>query len=160
MTSVVIHAKTAHIFISPVGFITYANDYLLAFDSYKPEVPFSPALYYLTCRSLELSFKAFLLINGIDRNKLKSRSFGHDLAALLRKSKELGLLDKLAISESEQEQVQKANTWYARKGFEYFELQNLVDGKDTLPDLNIVRDLAFRMIASLKPLCLDAAQKS
>ena len=144
-------------FISPAGFIVYANDYLNAYDSYKPDKPFSPALYYLICRSLELSFKAFLLTEGIKRNKLRSRDYGHNLKALLKKTKELNIMSVVELSGNEQEQVSKANNWYMRKGFEYFEMQNIIDGKDTLPDLKVLRELAQRLVTVLKPICVKIA---
>jgi len=43
--------------MGPTGFIIYAQDFLNSFKAYSPEKPFSPAKYYLICRSIELSLK-------------------------------------------------------------------------------------------------------
>ncbi len=71
MTDYVLKAEKGHIFISPIGFLTYAKDFYNASEAYISEKPFSPSCYYLVCRSLELSLKAYLLTEGIKRNKLK-----------------------------------------------------------------------------------------
>jgi len=158
MTNYVLKAEPAHINVSPTGFLVYATDFLNAHESYKSDNAFSPASYYLVCRSLELSMKSFLLAKGMARQEIKDRrKYGHDLKKLLRKAKELGINTISPISDAQEEQIVKANDWYARKGFEYFELQNIVDGRETLPNLEVLIRIARCLVKDLKPLCLSVA---
>jgi hypothetical protein len=100
--------------------------------------------------------KSFLLAKGITRQEIKNE-YGHDLQKILRKAKELGINTTSPISETQEEQIVKANDWYARKGFEYFELQNIVDGPETLPNLQALAEIARCLVKNLKPFCLSVA---
>jgi len=156
--NVVISPKPATLFITPVVFLQYARDFYKAFSSYKPEKHYSPPSYYLLCRALELSFKAYLLIKGVDRKQLKKRSLGHDLEKILKKAKEFGIASIVQISDLEKEHIKRANNWYARNGFEYFELENILEGASTLPDLQVLTGLLEKLIEKLRPICLDASR--
>jgi len=158
MKNIAIQAKTAHITMGPTGFIVYARDFLNAYKRFKTDKPFSPAKYYLVCRSVELSLKSYLLLNNVPIKKVKY-NLSHDLHKILRKSKELGIDTVVGITDEEKAEIEKANSWYNRKGFEYFDIQNIVEGKDTLPNLNIMFYLADRLINILKPICLASAIK-
>ena len=85
------------------------------------------------------------------------KKIGHDLKKILRKAKELGINTISPISDTQEEQIAKANDWYARKGFEYFELQNIVDGRETLPNLEELIKIARCLVNNLKPLSLSVA---
>ncbi len=156
MANQVIKPKTGHIFISPYDFISYSEDFYEACCSHVTERAFSPAKYYLAGRSIELSLKAFLLIKGVTRDKLK-KSLGHDLHKLLRKCKELGIVNIVNISEVQEGIIENLNTWYARKGFEYFELESLTNSPKSLPDISSVQDLANFLIEALKEPCIKDA---
>lgn len=158
MTDYVLNCETAKINVSPTGFLVYATDFLNAYKSYKSANPFSPASYYLVCRSLELSLKAYLLASGVTRQEIKNtRQLGHDIQKLLQKAISLKINSISPISSMQEQEIQKANGWYTRKGFEYFELQNIVDGEETLPDLGALVKVADQLIVDLKPLCLSVA---
>ena len=158
MTNYVVHCEPAKIYVSPTGFLVYARDFLEAHKSHKPEKPFSPASYYLICRSLELSLKAFLLTKGVTRPEIRDRKkLGHNLQKILERAFELDINSVSPISSEQVLEIEKANNWYARKGFEYFEIKNIVDGKETLPDLNVLVEFAERLAIDLEPLCLSAA---
>lgn len=158
MANIVIHLKPAHISMGPTGFVVYARDFLNAYKFYKIDKPFSPAKYYLVCRSVELSLKSYLSLKKVDIDKLK-RNYGHDLSKIYKKAVELGITEVVDINHEEAVEIEKANKWYCRKGFEYFGIQNIVESKDTLPDLEILLHLAERSIEILKPICLASAQK-
>ena len=158
MANIVIQPKTAHITMGPTGFVVYAGDFLNAYKSFETDKPFSPAKYYLVCRSVELSLKSYLLLKNVPIRKVKY-NLSHDLHKILKKSKELGINAVVDIADNEKEEIEKANSWYNRKGFEYFDIQNIVEGIDTLPDLNVMSNLADRLINILKPICLASAQK-
>lgn len=156
MVNYTLNAEPIHINVSPTGFLFYATDFLNAHESYKSDNPFSPVSYYLVCRSLELSMKSFLLAKGMTRQEIKNtKKYGHDLKKILRKAKELGINTISPISDTQEEQIVQANNWYARKGFEYFELQNIVDGRETLPNLEVLIKIARCLVKDLKPLCLN-----
>ena len=158
MANVVIQVPTARITMGPTGFIIYAQDFLDAYKAYTPEKPFSPANYYLVCRSIELSLKSYLLLKNMPINKVK-RKFGHDLHKILRKAKELGIDTVVNISTEEKNEIEKADGWYNRKGFEYFDVRNIAKNKNTLPNLEVLLDLADRLITTLNPICSSSAQR-
>lgn len=159
MTGTTIKIKTAHINMGPTGFIIYAKDYLNGYKAYSPEIPFSPAKYYLVCRSVELSFKSYLSLKKFPIEKIKYK-LGHDLIKCLNKAKEFNINELVEISAIEELEIKKANNWYNRKGFEYFDIKNIVESKDTLPELNVLQNLSERLIDILQPLCLSSAQES
>lgn len=132
-----------------------------AYESFETHKPFSPSKYYLVCRSIELSLKAYLLTKNLPIGNLKKR-LGHDLDKILRKSKELGFDSDIGISEDEKAELERANLWYKRKGFEYFSIENMVkgyQGNSSLPDLQVLVALANKLISTIKPLCLDAMRQ-
>lgn len=162
MTNTTINVEVGHVRVSPLGFVLYSLDFLSAYESFETHKPFSPSKYYLVCRSIELSLKAYLLTKNLSIDNLK-RKIGHDLHKTLRKAKELGLDSDVGISQSERAEIEKANLWYKRKGFEYFSVENMVEsfqGYSTLPDLQVLVMLANKLISSIKPLCLSAMQQN
>lgn len=159
MTNHIINVKPANLFISPFGFVSYSEDFYKACCSHFSTRPFSPAEFYLIGRSIELSLKAFLLLKGITRAQLKKRSLGHDLHKILKKCKELGLLNIVSVSEQQETAISMLNEWYARKGLEYFEIKNIVAGSGSLPNIDIVKELASELIEGLKQPCKDAANE-
>jgi hypothetical protein len=159
MNDIIIKASPFHVFISPLAFLGYSKDFYSAYTSYTSEDPFSPATYYLICRSLELSMKAYLLTEGVSRDQLKKRSLGHDLDKILKKSKKLGLFSIVSMSDEEHVHIAKANSWYVRKGFEYFEIKNIVENCSTLPDIQVLERIANQLIEKLEPVCLAASNK-
>lgn len=158
MPDTVIQCKPAHINMSAPGFIGYATHFLQAYDAYEPDKAFSPVKYYLVCHSLELSLKAYLAVKGVSARELKG-SFGHNLHKIVRKCLELGILEVVTITKDEKIQLERANAWYKRKGFEYFDIQNIAPSKAPLPDLCKLKELAEKLIKELQPVCLASAQK-
>jgi hypothetical protein len=158
MAAITIQAKTAHVVLGPTGFVNYAKDFLNAFNSYKPEQPFSPAKNYLVCRSIELSLKSYLLLKKVPLKEVKY-TYGHDLSKIVKKVDELGINMVVNISEEERTELLRANSWYNRKGFEYFDIQNIVESKQTLPNLDLMLGLAERLIDVLLPKCLSSSQQ-
>ena len=61
MADRIVSVPPALVHLSPLGFNRYAAHFLHAEASLSPEQGFSPVPYYLCCRSIELSLKAFLL---------------------------------------------------------------------------------------------------
>ncbi len=114
--NIVIRLQTLHINVSPLGFHRYASEFLRAADSFECGDGFSPVPYYLRCRVIELALKAFLLAKGFPKNDLKNR-LGHNLEKALNSATQHGLQSEVAIKPKEEEEIKKANVYYADKGF-------------------------------------------
>ena len=156
MTDYTINLESGNYFLSPYGFVSYSKDFYEAAINHKSSRNFSPASYYLFGRSLELSLKAFLLLKGVSREKIK-RSLGHDLEKILKKCKEYSLHDYLSLNMDEEIQIRSLNDWYCRKGLEYFEIKNLMQNYKNLPTALQLSSLAFKLITAFEQVCKDAA---
>jgi len=147
----------------PTAFMSYAQDFLAAYRCYDPiesssrARKFSPAQHYLVCRSIELSLKAFLLLEEQSERYIRL-NIRHDLHKALKKAKELGIQRAVNITDADEYEIVKANEWYDRKGFEYFSFQNLNAGKDTLPNLEVLEAVAKQLIEKLESICRATSQ--
>ncbi len=159
MANYTLKAESGHYHISPYAFVSYAEDFYGAAISHDSPRNFSPVGYYLSCHSIELSLKAFLLLKGISRHELGSRNMGHNLEIILSKCKEQGLSEFYVFNEAQTNEISLLNEWYCRKGFEYFELQNIVDSHQELPSLLSVKNIAAELINCLKEPCKNEANK-
>ncbi len=144
---------TGHVHLTPIIYHSYAEQYLAACRTAEAAPGFSPVPYYLCCRSLELSVKAYLLKRGVTVNELKK--LGHDLLRNLTKAQSIGLSGILTITPAEQCELTKANAYYAKKDFEYGHLARLVKGYPDLPALKVLVGLAARFVQVLEPVCLE-----
>lgn len=154
---IVIKAEPIVVRISPLGFHQYASEFLHAARSVGVGSSFSPVPYYLYCRSLELVLKAFLLTKNVSAQELKNRkNLGHDLVKALDKAKTLGLGQLLTVTSVHENELVKANNYYASKGFEYFEVIKAIHGYPDLPEISILSEFASHLIAALEPVCLNA----
>ena len=159
MAKYVLKAEGVHYHLSPYAFVSYAEDFYDAAISHDSNKHFSPVSYYLICHSIELLLKAFLLLKGVSRGQLRARDMGHNLVNILDKCKESGLSEFYLFDETKSNEILKLNEWYCRKGFEYFELQNLVDSHQKLPSLPTIKNIAAELINCLKEPCLNEANK-
>ena len=96
--------------------------------------------YYLLGHSIELSLKSFLLARGIPNDKLRSRAFGHNLAALLAESRKRRLGTVAKLSDREVRIIRLLNQMYEAKELEY-----RVTGSRTLPPYAELADVAERL---------------
>ena len=106
--NIMIQAEPIVININPFGFHKYAQEFLRAEEAFQATDNFSPVPYYLLCRSIELSLKAYLLLKGYKKEYLK-RKIGHNLKKLLSKVQELNIREIIAISIEESDNILKAN---------------------------------------------------
>ena len=75
---------SAYVSLRPSMFHALAREFMWAAESFEMTDPFSPVHYFLYCRSVELSLKAFLLGKEVPISRLKSRKWvGHDLERAL-----------------------------------------------------------------------------
>ena len=159
MTDHVLKVESGHYFVSPFYFVLYAEDFYEASCSYVTDRKFSPVKYYLLCHSIELSFKAFLLLKGVSRDEIAQKPYGHNLTNILEKCESLGFQELVDISKTQKSEIEELNKWYSRKGFEYFEIKNINSGTSTLPELHLVQQLAELLIECLKEPCKNEANK-
>lgn len=159
MAEYVLKAEPGRLFVSPYYFVLYAEDFLAAGPSRVGPGLFSPVEYYLACHSIELSLKAYLLLRGIPKDEIKQRPYGHNLDCILKKCLELGITELVDITDSDKILVTQLNQWYSRKGFEYFEVKNIIDSPRNLPDLALCKSLAEKLIKKLKEPCKDEANR-
>ena len=154
----VITPATGSANISPIGFHRYASEFAASarLAQPDPEGRFSPVPYYLYCRSLELVLKAFLLAKGVAKDDLKGRNLGHDLLKNLLKARELGLDQTITFAALWEDEIGKANVYYASKGFEYFDVISAARGYPQLPALDALNEIVTALLERLKPICLAA----
>ena len=156
MTDYIIHTDTGHVYITPTGFFVYAEDFYSAGINWKSSQRYSPVPYFLFCRSIELGLKSFALTKGEKIKHLRSKKVGHDLIAVLNIAKKHSLSDFLETTTIEDTEIAKANQYYNDKGFEYFKLKNLFN-KTNLPDLEVLRNYAEKIITNIKQYTLSSA---
>jgi hypothetical protein len=102
--------------IAPFAFQHYARDFFDAYRKHKGGPPFSPARLFLITRSIELAAKALHLQRGGKFADVSS--LGHDL---LRACEAEALQHfGIQLTDVEKQELNKANAYYERKGFEYF----------------------------------------
>jgi hypothetical protein len=152
----VLHAEPGVVRVSPYGFIHSAEAFLQAAQAIPRQDGFSPLVYYLICRSLELALKAFALAKGDTVASVKE-NLGHDLIKALERANALCLAATSPILPVERSELVKANAYYAGKGFEYFQVLKAVTGYPDLPSLIVLESVAARLITAAKPVCVGCA---
>ncbi len=159
MTDTKITPPSGTAYISPIGFHRYASEFATWARKAHADKgdEFSPVPYYLYCHSLELVLKAFLLAKGVTQQELMNRErLGHHLSKILLRAKELGLAQVVPLAPRWEAEVEKANGYYADKGFEYFDVATAGRGYPNLPNLDILHELVSTLLTNLKDVCLYA----
>jgi hypothetical protein len=108
-----------------------------------------PVLYLLG-HSVELSLKAFLLGRGVPIGTLRSREYGHDLAALLKEARRRRLGNEVPLQSRHLNVIQLLNYEYVAKKYEYRET-----GMYYTPDPSLTQDVADRLIGGLEVYCRE-----
>ena len=149
--NITIHVGPIKINITPYGFHKYATDYLNVADNWSAIGNYSPVPYFMTCRSIELGFKAYLLAKGKKLNYVKD-SVGHDLIEGLKNARLNSLEELFKTTDHEESQILIANKYYKTKGFEYFFVANHITGLKDLPNLNTLINYSHKLLESIKQL--------
>lgn len=102
--------------------------------------------YFLWGRTIELALKSFLLAEGQTVTELRSKSFGHDLNALLRDAKARGISTLIGLNAIHIGIVQVLNFDYMSKRFEYRE----TGATYHLPDVTLTRQLVKRLLRGVE----------
>lgn len=147
--------------VGPLALHVYGSDFLRAARALPPREGFSPVAYYLCCRSVELTLKAFLRTKGVPIAKLRSpRNFGHNLERLLDEATRLDLLSVVRLSKDHQAAIRLANKYYQSKLFEYLDdargLFEALTGYGSRPDLDVLRSAAEILVADVEKPSRDA----
>jgi hypothetical protein len=158
----VISVGMATVKIGPIGSALYAEEFLLAGNALpeqsqaKGNTRFSPVPYYLYCRALELSLKAFLLTKDFTIAELASKKYGHDLETLWKAAESEGLPDVLGKCDPALAgDLKDANAYYKGKAFEYFDFRKWAHGYIGLPPLNRFRSETQQVTSKVKAYCLS-----
>ena len=146
-------ARGGTINVTPLGMLGYAECFLQAARAIPVQDGYSPVRYYLLCHSIELGLKAFLLTKGKTLKYLKN-DLKHDLTRVAKEAEGLGLA---AVTPDEDRELQAANEYYLKKGFEYFLIEHhpYLGGRSGLPELSVLESLASRLVTTLRPVCIS-----
>lgn len=144
MTDYCIKPETGYVPITPDAFHDWARQYLICRRSLVAAAGYSPVPYFLLCRSIELEMKARLLKEqGWPPNvKAVKDGFGHHLImaynALPATQRILTTADINALT--------AADRIYSSKGFEYFQLEQAVNGFADVPPLAALDAVAEKLL--------------
>lgn len=144
--------------VGPLGLHRFAGEFLNAALACCPSDGFSPVPYYLVSHSIELALKAFCLAKGETLGKLKNH-LRHDLCQALACADTHGLRSVINLADSDVAELQKANAYYAGKGFEYFQLSPALTGYLGLPDLPTLKQIGSRLLDSVQAACSDCVNE-
>ncbi|OIO19168.1 MAG: hypothetical protein CO029_02665 [Candidatus Magasanikbacteria bacterium CG_4_9_14_0_2_um_filter_41_10] len=179
MKKYTLKAETAEILFSHIGFLNYSKNFL---DAEKPIVvtkkEFNPVPYFLICKSIELSLKAYQIqiwfytkreqlkekYDGKLKNLLKNR-YGHNLNKRLE---DILTNSEIFLPKSEVLNIRRANTFYdvKNKTFEFANVGFAGNGftkladeisangnkqkGEILPELNLLRNSAKKLIEQVE----------
>ncbi|GMV60476.1 MAG: hypothetical protein AMXMBFR72_35640 [Betaproteobacteria bacterium] len=137
-----------------IGMARYAIDFFeaaLAADDKLGDKPgyeiIAPIpVMFLVGQAIELALKAFLLKKGVELRKLR-HNFGHDLHRSLRKAKELGLADVVALSAEEESVLALLDALYSTK-----QLQYIVTGAKTFPVFGPLEAVGRKLVYGIAPV--------
>jgi hypothetical protein len=173
----VMKAEGAVVFVTPTGYRFFAGQFLRAAtgladpganavaivgapvgmpDSDRDR---SPVKYFLLCKSVELSLKAYLLAKKIPAKLLgsKTQGYGHDIIRLLTEAETHSLSDTVSLSASEKQAVIEAEPYYTERVFDYFNVKEALAGYPRGPVLADLQAAAERLYEGVRQACEDAA---
>jgi hypothetical protein len=143
--------------LTPMGFHKFGEDFLRAAGPSSRDGGYSPVPYYCTCRAIELGLKSYLLCRDVPVETLKRREYGHDLLALLKFARSHDIHQLWNPSDLEVEHIRIANGCYEDKGFEYFQVIRAVNGYSDLPDLEVLKGAAAKLLAGIRQLTREVS---
>jgi hypothetical protein len=153
--------RSTYTLLRPSMFHALARELVWAAESFEMKDSFSPVHYFLYCRSIELSLKAFLLAKGVDISRIKRRKWvGHDLERALEEAELRGILDIVEIAYEQREELKKANYYYKKKqGFEYADDDEvLMRLGEVMPNLKVLSEFASMLVEKLDGVCNECME--
>lgn len=121
-----------------------ADDKLGQKEGYEIVAPIP--VMFLVGQAVELALKAYLLAKGVGLRELR-RNYGHELHRSLRKAKELGLGDIVALSADEEGTLGLLDSLYSTK-----QLQYIVTGAKTFPVFGPLESVARKLVYGIAPV--------
>jgi hypothetical protein len=172
-----LHGEGAVIYVTPTGFRFFAGQFLRAAtglpDTATTDVAIvgapvgmpdterdrSPVKFFLLCKSVELSLKAFLLAKKVPVHRLASKGegYGHDINRLLTEAEAHSLSDAVSLSAAEMQAVIVAEPYYTDRVFDYFNVGEALAGYPRGPVLADLHAAAERLYEGVRQVCLAAA---
>lgn len=164
MAGTIIQVGTAHIVMTGVEFMTYANKYFDAAELLRGQPlgeTFDPIQYHLLCQSLELHLKSFIwLTDRLTRDQFKTK-YGHDIVKLWNHAKKRKISRFCAVTPLRNETIELIGPYYKKRKFVYLDLSMswvgiplLREKKHVLPTLSRLCDQIHK---SLRQPILRAA---
>jgi hypothetical protein len=151
-------ASDGYRWLRPFMFYELAFEFWRAAKDLEVKGVFSPVHYFLYCRSIELSLKAFLLAKKVPVSRLRDRKgVGHDLERALEEAELRGLCDIVEIPCEFREELRKANYFYVKKqGFEYADDYEVLMGFGNLqPSTEVLSEFASMLVTNLEKVCCE-----
>jgi hypothetical protein len=138
----VLKCESMNINLSPTLFHKYAREYLQCERSFKTDETYSPVLYFLVCRAIELELKAKHL-ESKSRTEVKNQ-YGHNL----KKSYDELPAAARTLDPAEYAELVRASEIYdiPNKGFEYVSVGDAATALKNFPDLEILERIATKAI--------------
>jgi hypothetical protein len=151
--------KTATINWSTFGLVFTAGQFLVAArvviaSEIQEEGNWHPVGKYLACHSIELSFKAFLMLKG--ETLVGARRFSHRIGQLLAACQKQNLKELVPLTERERSEIKRADPYYDGKVFEYPFVAEAARGYPGDPDVAPLLSAAERLVDGLHEPCRDA----
>ena len=134
---------------TPEGFLKHAQEFFDAADLVLDKTNnVSLPAYFLLGRSIELSLKAYLMHQGVQLSKLRSKKYGHNLKSLLEESQKKDLDKYIHLEQVEIGVIGLLSFDYSQKRLEY----RVSGGTYYLPLLNVTFDVARKLAYELGSL--------
>jgi hypothetical protein len=155
--------------VTPYGFWRNGSHFLAARKALRL-AEFSLVPYYLSCMSIELLLKAYLLAKGVSMDHIKGK-IEHKLPRALREAQQLGLGDHVEITPAIIKTLDDADAYYRMRpwsdpisgdsgrdvrSLQYFSAHLAAQGYPGLPDPDVLDAFAEELAEKLKPICRAA----
>ena len=155
----VVRGRDAFRCMMPWAFHGYASEFMKAAKSLKVKGDYPPVSYFLYCKSIELSLKAFLLTKNMPVSILKGKKgIGHNLERALEEAEMRGLNNIVEIPCSYKEELRKANFYYEGKAFEYFDNYEAMMRVGDELSREVLSEFASILVDTLKKVCIESAE--
>jgi quercetin dioxygenase-like cupin family protein len=135
----VLNTQPAIVNLSPVAFRLAARDYFKCFLDFEKPGRFSVVPYFLCRRAIELGLKAVHLQTRSQKDV--KYAYGHDLVKAYRDLPK----EQQTLSGDEVDVLEKVNSIYSKKDFEYMRAEDAAHGCSRYPDLDALASLARKM---------------
>ena len=143
--------------MTPLAFQIYAMEFCDAGSELpKTDGGFPRPVFFLFCRSIELSLKSFLNASGLSVTELSTSPYAHRLSALLSKAETLKLFETVPITEVDRDIIIEAEPYYAEKLFEYPSIPEAGRAFKGAPDLRQLESTARVLAEGLKNFAMEA----